>query len=66
MMSVVETTAQTLADIAVPPTIRDAVAERASRLTPVAQRVLQGLFDALGWLHLLSPRLISLSLSLSL
>ncbi|WOX15281.1 helix-turn-helix transcriptional regulator [Streptomyces sp. N50] len=32
---------RTLADIAVPPTIRDAVAERASRLTPVAQRVLQ-------------------------
>ncbi|MFI5881609.1 helix-turn-helix transcriptional regulator [Streptomyces sp. NPDC051554] len=32
---------RTLADIAVPPTIRDAVAERAARLTPVAQRVLQ-------------------------
>ncbi|WP_405945479.1 AAA family ATPase [Streptomyces prunicolor] len=32
---------KTLADIAVPPTIRDAVAERVSRLTPVAQRVLQ-------------------------
>ncbi|MFD4558008.1 helix-turn-helix transcriptional regulator [Streptomyces sp. NPDC058469] len=32
---------RTLDDIAVPPTIRDAVAERASRLTPVAQRVLQ-------------------------
>lgn len=32
---------RTLADIAVPPTIRDAVAERASRLTPDAQRVLQ-------------------------
>ncbi|MFJ5304399.1 helix-turn-helix transcriptional regulator [Streptomyces sp. NPDC088350] len=32
---------RTLADIAVPPTIRDAVAERVSRLTPVAQRVLQ-------------------------
>ncbi|MFJ9248544.1 helix-turn-helix transcriptional regulator [Streptomyces sp. NPDC101776] len=32
---------RTLADIAVPPTIRDAVAERASRLTPVAQRVLR-------------------------
>ncbi|WP_329347553.1 AAA family ATPase [Streptomyces sp. NBC_01261] len=32
---------RTLADIAVPPTIRDAVAERASHLTPVAQRVLQ-------------------------
>ncbi|MFG2375286.1 helix-turn-helix transcriptional regulator [Streptomyces sp. NPDC048504] len=32
---------RTLADIAVPPTIRDAVAERVARLTPVAQRVLQ-------------------------
>ncbi|MFE2424055.1 helix-turn-helix transcriptional regulator [Streptomyces hokutonensis] len=32
---------RTSADIVVPPTIRDAVAERASRLTPVAQRVLQ-------------------------
>ncbi|MFF3375850.1 helix-turn-helix transcriptional regulator [Streptomyces sp. NPDC002680] len=32
---------RTLADIAVPPTIRDAVAERASRLTPDAQRVLR-------------------------
>ncbi|MFI6623219.1 helix-turn-helix transcriptional regulator [Streptomyces sp. NPDC050528] len=32
---------RTLADIAVPPTIRDAVAERVSHLTPIAQRVLQ-------------------------
>ncbi|MGY1498707.1 helix-turn-helix transcriptional regulator [Streptomyces sp. QTS52] len=32
---------RTLADIAVPPTIRDAVAERAARLTPDAQRVLR-------------------------
>ena len=32
---------RTPADIAVPPTIRDAVAERVARLTPVAQRVLQ-------------------------
>ncbi|MBK3579468.1 AAA family ATPase [Streptomyces sp. MBT65] len=32
---------RTLADIAVPPTIRDAVAERVAHLTPIAQRVLQ-------------------------
>ncbi|MFJ2261527.1 AAA family ATPase [Streptomyces sp. NPDC087844] len=32
---------RTLADIVVPPTIRDAVAERAARLSRVAQRVLQ-------------------------
>lgn len=32
---------RTLTDIVVPPTIRDAVAERAARLTPVEQRVLR-------------------------